>query len=63
MRAVVLTLWVLVVLVVVACEVAARRDPRVGGTADLLRAVNRHVVGRAALLVAWMWVGWHFFAR
>jgi hypothetical protein len=57
------------VLLIVALELAARREgARIPSLADLgavllsLR-VGRMPVGRLALLLLWSWVGWHFLAR
>ena len=29
----------------------------------VLRLVNAHKAGRVTLLILWMWLGWHLFAR
>lgn len=39
----------------------ARR--RVANPGALVGALLRHPVLRLVVLVGWMWVGWHFFAR
>ena len=31
--------------------------------ADLARAATSHPVGRGIVLLGWMWLGWHAFAR
>ena len=64
MRTVTFVIWGVLVVAALALEGAGRR--RVGGLVPLsrvLRAARAPVVGRVALLLAWMWLGWHLFAR
>jgi hypothetical protein len=48
-------------LIIEAVSVATRR--RVVGFAETLRSLTWGNVGAAVLFVAWMWLGWHVFAR
>lgn len=41
----------------------APRAPVAGPLAPLRSYLAGHRVARAALVVAWMWAGWHLFAR
>jgi hypothetical protein len=56
--------WAVVVLVLVGCQavaVATRgRLPTVGA---LVRWSNGGPIRRGLVVLAWMWVGWHTFAR
>lgn len=48
----------------VGLEVAGRRpDTRVPTLGTCLAYVMGPPAGRVAALLAWLWVGWHFFAR
>jgi uncharacterized protein DUF6186 len=59
-----LVLWVLVAGALGACELAARTLRRGWPTAgELLRRARGHLAGRLVLIVAWLWLGWHVFAR
>jgi hypothetical protein len=63
-RAVSLAIWATLFVAVVALEVAGRR--RLGALAPLgqvLRALRDAPVGRGVLVLLWMWLGWHVFAR
>ena len=49
---------------VAGLEIFARRPGTpVPTAADCLAYLTRSPVGRAVTLLAWLWVGWHFFAR
>ncbi len=64
-RDAVLAVWVgiaLVVVVVVAAGVG-RSGGRLPGYGTLARVATDGPVRRAVLVVAWMWLGWHAFAR
>ncbi len=64
MRAVTLLLWAILLVAGVALEILGRR--RLGELVPLDRALQRLrsvAIGRAALVLAWMWLGWHLFAR
>ena len=46
-----------------ALELAARRSGRLSTFGEVLDAVVRRWPVRVALLVGWLWLGWHLFAR
>lgn len=56
--------WVLLAAAVVALEVRARvgRD-RFATLGDALYLVVRARAARWLLLLGWVWLGWHLFAR
>lgn len=47
----------------VAVELAARGTGRWPTLGEAVAAVNRFRTGRAILLAAWLWAGWHLFVR
>jgi len=59
-----LAVWAGLGALVVAAEVAAlvsrRRIPGLGAVLD---RVGSRRAGQAALVLGWMWLGWHAFAR
>jgi hypothetical protein len=56
--------WVVLAAAAVALEVRARLSSgRLAGIADVFDRVIGSPAGRAVLLVAWLWTGWHVFAR
>lgn len=63
-RTVVLVVWAVLAGVVAVCVILGigprRRVPTVGALID--RGTHR-LVWRVLLIVGWMWLGWHFFAR
>ena len=56
--------WAVLAAGVAAIQVAAiastGRWPTLAG---LARAATSHPVARGAVLLGWMWLGWHAFAR
>ncbi|MQA84821.1 MAG: hypothetical protein GEV03_09405 [Streptosporangiales bacterium] len=51
-------------LAAVAIELAARRpNSPLWTVGDCLAYITRPRLGRLGVLLAWLWVGWHFFAR
>jgi hypothetical protein len=63
-RATALVIWCLLAAVAVAIDLLGRQ--RVGRLAPLsqaLQALRAPAVGRACLVLAWMWLGWHVFSR
>jgi hypothetical protein len=63
-RAITLTVWVLIAAALVGYWVFAARGRSGFPTAgDLLSVVMRSNGWRWAVLVGWMWLGWHFFVR
>lgn len=47
----------------VACQVVALRTGRLPTIGQLVSLVTRWRLVRWLLLAAWLWVGWHVFAR
>ena len=63
-RALVLTGWVLVVMLVVATEVVSRRSHgRYGSLTAVRDRILRPLPVFVIAFVGWLWLGWHFFAR
>jgi hypothetical protein len=57
-------IWAALAVAVVGSELAGRL--RLAGLASLERLLGRGratVVGRAAMVILWAWLGWHVFAR
>jgi hypothetical protein len=63
-RQVSLLVWTVLGVALAACEVAAIQTrgaiPRL---ATVVRRVIANPVGRAVLLLGWMWQGWHQFVH
>lgn len=54
----------LVAVLIVCLELVARRKQSpVPGLAELRSAATAHMPGRMLTMAAWIWIGWHFFAR
>jgi hypothetical protein len=47
----------------VAFEIVARITGRLPTLGDAVATLNRFRSGRALLLAAWLWAGWHLFVR
>ena len=63
-RHVTLLVWGVLGLLVVACQVtAAISEGRFPGLGSLVVRTTSTRVGRYVLVLAWMWLGWHAFAR
>ena len=63
-RHVTLLVWGGVGLLVVACQVtAALSSGRLPGPVSLVVRARSNRLGRCLLVLAWMWLGWHSFAR
>jgi hypothetical protein len=63
-RHVTLVVWAILAAALVACQIAAVRSRgRLPGIGTLARRVTAHRVGRGLFVLAWMWLGWHAFAR
>ncbi len=56
--------WALLALAAVALAVAAHLPrSRIETVLGLIRRIEAHPAGALAVLLGWMWLGWHFFAR
>lgn len=56
--------YLFVLAVAICLQVAARRgSPRAASLGDVLSWVMRSRTGRVGVLVAWGWLGLHFFAK
>lgn len=59
-----LSIWIGLAALLVVCEVVVLRSrgrlPRIG---ELFSRITRTWAGRGILLLGWMWLGWHAFAR
>lgn len=63
-RMVVLTVWAVLAAAVVICVALGVGSGRVLPTfGALVDRVTCRWPGRVLLVLGWMWLGWHFFAR
>jgi Family of unknown function (DUF6186) len=63
-RHVTLVVWVALGMAVVVTQLAGSiSGGRFPGLGVLVGRAASHRVGRLGLLLAWMWLGWHAFAR
>jgi len=59
-----LVVWAVLGAVLAACQIAAVLSRgRRPGLGTLLRRVTAGATGRIVVVLAWMWLGWHTFAR
>jgi hypothetical protein len=59
-----LVVWAVLGALVVGAEiVAALSRGRFPGLGALVKRVTVSPVGRGVFVLAWMWLGWHAFAR
>jgi hypothetical protein len=59
-----LVVWALIAAACVGCQMAALASRgRFPGFGTLVRWATSRPVGRSLLVLAWMWLGWHAFAR
>jgi hypothetical protein len=59
-----LAVWAALAAALVGCEVLARATAgRLPPVAALARRVTAPRLGRAVVILGWMWIGWHAFAR
>jgi len=57
-------LWLAAACMLVGCEVVSRRlDHGWPDLGRMLRGARGNVAGRLVLIGAWLWLGWHVFAR
>jgi phosphotransferase system glucose/maltose/N-acetylglucosamine-specific IIC component len=62
-RAVTLAGYAVLLATAVAIEAAACRDRGPARFAAVIGALTAHPGTRLLLLAAWLWLGWHLFAR
>jgi hypothetical protein len=55
--------YIVIVLAIVANEVAARRRDDAATLADAVAAFARTRIGKWVMLAGWLWLGWHLFVR
>jgi hypothetical protein len=55
--------YLAILVAAVGVEVAARVTGRWPTLGEAVAAVSRFRAGRALLLAAWLWAGWHLFVR
>jgi hypothetical protein len=59
-----LLVWEVLGGVLVVCQlVAVMSKGRLPGLGAVAARATTHRVGRYVLVLAWMWLGWHAFAR
>jgi hypothetical protein len=49
--------------IVTVCLVVAQLRGRLPSLREALRGVTARPAGRGVVLLVWMWLGWHVFAR
>jgi hypothetical protein len=63
-RAITIAGFIAIIAALVALEVISRRPTsRVPPLGEWLGYVMRPRAGRALVLLGWLWLGWHYFAR
>jgi hypothetical protein len=62
-RDITFAVWAVLVLAFVVAQLIARRTHPLPTLAELIRFVVRLPAVRVAVLVGWLWMGWHFFVR
>jgi Family of unknown function (DUF6186) len=56
--------FVVIIGAMVILEILARRpSSRIPALGEWLGYVMRPRAGRALILLGWLWLGWHYFAR
>lgn len=55
--------WAVVAVLVVGLIVFGERRRVVASLGAVVASLRRTRPGRAALVLGWMWLGWHLFAR
>jgi hypothetical protein len=59
-----LIVWAVLGGAVVVCQLVAMMSKgRLPGLGAVVGRATTHRVGRYVLVLAWMWLGWHAFAR
>lgn len=63
-RFTVLAVWITLATALCILQILAMvRWARISGLRNLGIRLTRSRIASAALLLGWMWTGWHFFAR
>jgi hypothetical protein len=62
-RVITLCGFAVIAAAMMAAQLAALRGRRVARLGAALRVLMRAGVGRALLVSAWLWLGWHLFVR
>jgi hypothetical protein len=63
-RSIVLAAWAVAALLLVSCEIlSVATHRRYLGIRVLLQRMTSGRIRLSLAFIAWMWVGWHFFAR
>jgi Family of unknown function (DUF6186) len=56
--------FVVIIATLVALELLGRRRTnKIPTTGEWLGYIMRPRAGRALILLGWLWLGWHYFAR
>ena len=64
MRAITIAGFAVAIAALVVLEILGRRkDSRIPALGEWLGYLMRPKAGRALILVGWLWLGWHYFAR
>ena len=64
MRTATLAVWSALLIAALVLETLGRRDTTTfAPLKGVLRALRSASLGRGALVLAWIWLGWHLFAR
>jgi Family of unknown function (DUF6186) len=63
-REITIAIWIVIAAAAVGLEVLARSTHRfVAPSGAVARLATGPVLGRVVVSLAWMWLGWHVFAR
>lgn len=63
-RAITIVGFLLVIAALVTLEILGRRKKaNIPTVSEWLGYVMRPKTGRALILLGWLWLGWHYFAR
>ena len=63
-RGATLVVWAVLAATVLAGQIVAGVSARgFPGLGTIVKGVTYRRVGRSVLVLAWMWLGWHAFAR
>ena len=64
MRAITISGFAVIIAAMVILEILGRRpSSRIPALGEWLGFVMRPRAGRALILLGWLWLGWHYFAR